>query len=117
MHTSSYTPDQDAHDFYSDVSGEVTSANYTAGGAALTAKAATYDTGTNEVRLDADNVAWTTVTFTASYAVVYVDAAGNSTTDPVQVYVDFGAQESVSSGNFQLQWDATGVAKITASAT
>jgi hypothetical protein len=115
VHTSSYTPDQDAHDFWSDVTNEVSSSNYTSGGYSLTGKTVAYDTGTNETRLDAGDPTWSGVTFTASYAVVYVDTGGNSTTDPVQVYVDFQAQESVSNGQFTLQWDATGVAKITAS--
>lgn len=115
LHTSSFTPDQDAHDFWDDTGAtEVSSANYTAGGQAITSKTVSYDTGTNETRLDGSDASWTTVTFTASYGVVYVDTAGDSTTDPVQVWVDFGQEESVSSGNFGLTWDSTGIAKVTA---
>lgn len=114
LHTVTYVPDQDAHDFYNDVTNEVSSANYSAGGVTLGSKTVAYDTGTNETRLDAADAAWTTVTFTARIAVTYSDTGGASTTDPVLGYVNFGADETVATANFTVQWDATGVLKVTA---
>jgi hypothetical protein len=113
---STYAPNQDTHTFFSDVTNELaTAGGYTAGGVALGTKSVSYDSTTNETRLIAANAAWTTATFTARFAVTYSDTAGASTTDPLMGYVNFGADQSVSSGTFTIQWDATGVLKITAS--
>lgn len=81
----------------------------------MTGKSTAYDTGTNEMRLDGADASWTTASFTARIAVVYVNTAGATSTDPVLTYVDFGGDETVASGTFSVIWDATGVAKITAS--
>jgi hypothetical protein len=114
LHTSTYTPDQDAHDFYNDVTNEVSSTNYTAGGATLTTPTVTYDSATNEIRLDADNPSWTPVSFTARYAVWY-KSTGTASTSPLIAYTDFGADVTVSSGTFTITVDSTGVIKATAS--
>lgn len=114
LHTVTYTPDQDAHDFYNDVTNEVSSSGYTAGGATLASKTTAYDTASNETRLDAADPSWTAVTFTTRYAIIYSDTAGAATTDPVLTYIDFGADQTIASGNFSIQFDATGAAKITA---
>lgn len=114
LHTSTYTPDQDTHDFFNDVTNEVTSTNYTAGGVTLGSPTITYDTASNEIRLDAADAAWTTVTFTARYAVVY-KSTGVGSTSPLIAYIDFGADQTVAAGNFTIVFDATGVVKATAS--
>ncbi len=113
LHTVTYTPDPDLHDFFNDATNEITGTGYTANGVTLGSKTLTYDTATNETRLDAADAAWTTATFTARYAVVWVNTAGISSTDPVLGYVNFGADETVSAGTFTVQWDATGVLKVT----
>ena len=113
--TSTYTPNQDTHDFFDDITNELpTAGGYTAGGAALAGKTLTYDTGTNEVRLDANDSSWTSATFTARYAIVYKDT-GTASTSPLMGYIDFGGDQSVSSGTFSIVYDATGVLKATAS--
>jgi hypothetical protein len=114
LHTATYAPNQDTHTFFSDTTNEITGTGYTAGGVALSGKSVSYDTTTNETRLLASNAQWTGATFTAAFAVVYVDTAGASTTDPLLGWVDFGGNETVTSGTFTIQWDATGVLKIAA---
>lgn len=114
LHTSGYTPDQDAHDFWNDATNEISGTGYSTPGLALTTTAPSYDTGTNEMRLDANDAQWTSASFTARIAVVYSNTAGATSTDPLLTYVDFGGDETVASGTFTIQWDATGVAKITA---
>jgi hypothetical protein len=114
LHTSTYAPNQDTDDFFNDATNEITGTGYTAGGVSLANKTLVYDTGTNEVRLDADDAVWTTATFTARYAVVYNSTPGTAATNPLMGYVNFGADQSVSAGNFTIQWDATGVLKVTA---
>lgn len=109
--TSSYTPDQDAHDFFNDITNEVTGAGYTAGGATLGSKTSNYTTGTNTQTLDAADTSWTTSTITARYAIIY-KSTGTGSTSPLIGYVDFGADVSSSGGTFQITWDAAGLFTI-----
>lgn len=111
--SSSYTPDQDAHDYYNDVSTyEVSGTGYTAGGNTLGSKTATYDSATNVVILDAADTTWSSSTITARYAVVY-GSTGTSSTSPLIGYVDFGSDQSSTNGNFTITWDSTGIVRIT----
>lgn len=111
-----WAPNQDTDDFFADVeANEVEGTGYTAGGKALSEKTATYDEATNTVRLKAKTVEWTEATLTARYAVIYKDTE-NAATSPVLAYVDFGADNSVASGTFKLEWDATdGVLRVVVS--
>jgi hypothetical protein len=111
--TSSYTPDQDAHDYFNDVSTyEATGTGYTAGGNTLASKTATYDSGTNVIVLDAADVTWSSSTVTARYAVVY-DSTGTASTSALIGFVDFGSDQSSTNGNFTITWDSTGIVRIT----
>lgn len=110
--TSSYTPNQDTHAFFSDVTNEITGAGYTAGGATLASRSVTYDSASNETRLDADDVAWAAASFTCRRAVVYKDT-GTPSSSPLLGWVDFGGDQAVSGATFQIVWDATGVLKAT----
>lgn len=111
--TSSYSPDQDAHDYFNDVSAnEVSGTGYTAGGATLASKTATYDSANNVVILDAADTTWASSTITARYAVIY-DATGTASTSPLIGYVDFGSDQSSTNGNFTITWDSTGIVRIT----
>lgn len=107
LHTVSYVPDQDAHDFFDDLTNEISGTGYTAGGAALGGKTLTYDAATNRVRCKASNTAWTTSTFGPfRIAVVYKDT-GVVGTSPLLTYIDFGADISVASGTFTIIWNGT----------
>lgn len=111
--TSTYTPAQDTHDYFNDITNEVSGTGYTAGGATLTTKTVGYTAGTNVTKFDADDVSWTTSTITARYAVLYVDTGGASSTDPLIGYVDFGTDVSSSAGTFSITWDAAGIFTVT----
>lgn len=117
--TNAYTANQDTNTYMTTgTSGasasEVSSANYTAGGVALTGKQLTYTAGTNVVMFDADDVTWATVSFTTRWAVVYNSTPGTAATDHVFSYVNMGADNTISAGNFTVQWDPAGIATITA---
>ena len=85
--TSTYTPDQDAHDEWADVSAnEVSGTGYTAGGKVLSGKTLTYDSGTNTWTYDASDALWNSVTVTFRYAVIYDDTAAGK---PLLGYIDF----------------------------
>jgi hypothetical protein len=104
-----YSVNQDTHDFFDDVSGtEITGTGYTAGGASLGSRTATYDTATDQIRLDAADTTWTTSTLSATDAVVY-KSTGTASTSPLMAAVDFGGTVSTTTGTFQITWDSTGI--------
>jgi hypothetical protein len=109
--TSTYTVDIDTHDFFNDVTNEITGTGYTAGGATLASTAGSYDTATDQARLDAADTTWTTSTLTARIAVVY-KSTGTGSTSPLISFLNFGADVSTTAGTFQITWDATGIVVI-----
>ena len=112
--SSSYTPNQDSHDYFDDVSSnEVTGTGYTTGGITLSSKTSTYDGTNNVIVLDAADVTWSSSTITARYAVVYDDSGANAASKALIGYVDFGSDQSSTNGNFTITWDSTGIVRIT----
>lgn len=110
---SGYTPNQDAHDNFDDVSSnEVTGTGYTAGGASLTLIDPSVDAATNETRMDANDVSWANSTITARYAVIYY-ASGTPGTSTLIGYVDFGEDVMSSGAAFDIEWGASGIFKVT----
>lgn len=113
--TSSYTPNQDTHDFFNDITNEVTGTGYSAGGATLANDVFTYTGGTNTWMYDGDDTTWTTSTITARYAILYDTTPGTSATDPLISYLDMGADFTSSGGTFQITWNASGIWTLTLS--
>lgn len=110
LHTA-YTYAPDTHTFFADAgvsSTEITGTGYTAGGATLGTKTATYDTATDQIRLDAADTSWTTSTLSATDAIVRKDT-GVAATSPLIAGIDFGATVSTTAGTFQITWDSTGI--------
>ncbi len=110
--TSTYTPDQDAHDFRDDITNEVSGTGYSAGGSALANKAVTADNTDNEGVFDADDLAWATSTITARGAVLYKARGGASSADELIAYIDFGADKISDAGTFTIAWDAEGILNL-----
>lgn len=113
--TSSYTPDQDTHQYKSSVTNEVTGTGYTTGGATLSSVTVTYDADSNTVTLDAADPSWSDSTITARYAVFYDDTPSTAETKPLISYVDFGENVSTTAGTFTITLDSDGVATVTVS--
>lgn len=113
--TSTYVPNQDTHDFKDDVTNEVSGTGYTATGTTLTTPVSLYTGGTNVWNFDADDALWTTATITARIAVVYDSTPGTDATRPLLSYVDFGADQTASGGDFRIVWNAGGIVKVTVS--
>lgn len=112
--TSSYTPNQDTHDYFDDVSSyEITGTGYTTGGQALASKTVTYDSANNVVILDAADTTWSSSTVTARYAVIYDDSGSTAGSKALIGYVDFSSDQSSTNGNFTITWDSTGIVRIT----
>jgi hypothetical protein len=116
--TSTYAPNLDTDEFYSNLTNELANGSgYVTGGLALTTKVVGYDTGGNFAYLDADDSTWTFVgTKTFRYAVLYKDT-GTGSTSPLVLLIDFGANEAPTDVDFVLQWAAVasgGVLKVVA---
>ena len=109
--TSSYTPDQDSHDFFDDVTNEVSGTGYSSGGASLANKAVTADNTDNEGVFDADDVTWSTSTITARGAVLY-KSTGTASTSALIAYIDFSTDKSSSAGNFTISWNSEGILNL-----
>ena len=112
--TSSYTPDQDAHDFFDDITNEVSGTGYTAGGSCLAGGTMTYTGASNIWAFDADNLIWPSSTITARYGIIYYNNAGSAAVSPLIAYLDFTNEESVAD-NFTIAWHADGIFKVTVS--
>jgi len=95
-----------AHTHYTDVSGdELANGNgYTTGGATL-ANVSWGQTG-GTATFDADDPSWTEASFTARYAVIYSDTAGN---DELVCLIDFSENKTVSNGTFTIQFNESGI--------
>lgn len=113
--TATYTPAQDTDSFWSTPqANEITGTGYSAGGNTLTGKSVGAVTGSHEIPLIAANTSWTTASFTCRYAVIY-RSTGTASTSPLIGWVDFGSNETVASGTFALNFDASnGVVALSA---
>ena len=110
MVTDTYTPDFNAHDFYADITNEVTGTGYTAGGELLTTTEITLSGGV--LTFDAADVAWTTSTIANAMAAVLKTTVSGSATDQLILLSDFVTPASSSGGTFTIQWSASGIATV-----
>lgn len=108
--TSTYTPNMDTHDFRDDVTNELAAGTgYNAGGEPLAGVAVTYDSASDQVRFDCNDITWT---FTASKtwrnAVVYKARGGASSADDLLANLVWDSDQSVSTP-YTLQIDPAGL--------
>lgn len=113
--TSSYTPDQDTHDFFDDITNEVSSSgtNYSAGGNTIANCSITYTAGTNVCKIDGDDVTFSAVTLTARYAIIYDSTPGTAGTNPLIAYIDFGEDKSPNGVDLIIAFHADGIGTFT----
>lgn len=111
--TNAYTPNQDTHQYWSDVvAHELVGTGYTANGKLLVGKSMPYSSGDNKVTLDCDDLSWTGTTWSAArYLVFYDRTPGSDATRPLICWVDFGADQSTSSQPFTYVVPTTGFAQ------
>lgn len=103
--TSTYTPAQATHDFKDDVTNEVANGGgYTTGGVTLSGGTVALDAG-GFAYYDANDVTWTAATFTCRRGVLYKDT-GTASTSPLIGWIDFGADQVNSGGDFKIVWAA-----------
>lgn len=112
-HTNTYTPNQDTHDFFDDVTNEVTGTNYTAGGATLASVTVGRTSGT--VTFDAADVVWTQsgAGFSNARKFVVYKSTGTASTSRLFSVVTADADVGNVTGDLTLQWNASGIAQWT----
>jgi hypothetical protein len=114
LHTATYTPDQDVHDYKNDLTNEVVGTGYTAGGAVLTGKTITYTAGTNKWVFDCNDPSWASSTITARLAAFYNNTGGGTdATRGLLCYQQSDADISTTAGTFTVQINASGLIEIT----
>ncbi len=107
-----YAPNRNTHRYLSDITGEITGTNYTAGGVTLSGKSVSYDAAYAATILTAANPVWSTLTATFRYAVFYV-STGSPSTSPLLCYVDYEENRSIVAQNLTLVLPSAGLIQIT----
>ncbi len=120
LHTATYTPNQDTHDFFNDLTNQLSTANgYTVEDATGTGEllgSKTHANTANVSKIDAANTVWTATGagFTARIAVISDVVSNADSTSPLLFWTDFGTNETASGGGtFTIAWNASGIATIT----
>lgn len=118
LHTSTYTPNQDTHEVYADLTNELATANgYTNGG--LTLGSVTWTRATAVATFDAADAVWTvsTANLVARYFALRISGTLNSLVDPL---IGYGlldttpADVTTTPGNtLTIQWNASGIFTVT----
>jgi hypothetical protein len=95
-----------AHVYYSDVIANelAASGNYATGGATIASPAWTAVSTT--AKWDATDPYWSSATFSAYFAAIYDDTLAS---DPLVCSFGFGGVQTVSSGTFTVQFNASGI--------
>jgi hypothetical protein len=120
LHTTTYTPDTDLHDFQNDLTNEApATGGYTTGGVIVGGAAGaapvdtfTYTNATNTWMYDAPDISWTSSTITARYLVLYDSSPGTAATNPLICLFDFDTNQSTSNGTFSIAFNAAGLFTI-----
>lgn len=109
-HTNTYSPNQDTHDFFDDVTNEVSGTNYTAGGATL--GSVTVSRSTNTVTFDAADVVWTQHAsgFSNARKFVLYRSTGVASTSRLYSVVTADGDVGNVTGDLTLQWHTSGIA-------
>lgn len=114
LHTVTYVPDQDVHDYKDDLTNELSTAGgYTVGGVALGSKVSQYTGATNKYMFDAADVVWTTFTATFRVAVIVDTTPATDATRPLLGYQLADVDVVGAGGDFTLQWNSGGIIEIT----
>jgi hypothetical protein len=112
--SSSHTPNVDTHDYENDLTNIVSGTNLNAAGVALTNVVSTYDTATNTLKIDCDDVSVATVTATGIRNLHIVDkTSGSSATNPLIAYCTLDGDLSPNAGTLSVTIDAAGIYTIT----
>ena len=103
--TTDTSGNQDTWEYRNQITNEITGTGYTAGGIAqaFTLNAITLVGGKQTITWTNITNGWTTSTFSALGAVIYLNT-GTSTTDILLHFIDFGGTVSCTAGNFSITY-------------
>ena len=111
--TATYVVDQNLHDFFNDITNEVTGTGYTAGGNAAATPTWTGPDGAGLLTFDAsDPATWTqnAAGFSNGRRAIFYYDTGTSTTSRLVAYTaDFGADSGNVAGDFSVAINAAGI--------
>lgn len=110
--TATYNPNDSTHTRRSDITNEVSTTNYTAGGAQITSLTVVNDTTNSRAYWDGADVSWASVTLTARAAVVYRLSGSGSASDELVAYFDFASDQTATAGTFTIQWSSDGIIRL-----
>jgi hypothetical protein len=110
--TSTYTPDQDAHDFLDDVTNELSGGGYAR--VTLSGKAVTYDGATNKLKFTSDAFTFAGLTGTFRSCVLFLDT-GTASTSPLILAITSDADISASGQDVTVTPAGGGLADVTVS--
>lgn len=110
---SGYTPNRDTHEFFSDITNELSGTGYTAGGNPIDSQTVTQDNTDNEGVFDGLDVTWTGIDAgTAAGMVLYVDT-GTPATSRLIAFQDSGGFPTVTTGaDLTVQWAVEGILNV-----
>ena len=103
-----YFPDVVRHSVRSDVASEVHGSGYMSGGAVLCGQSVARDKAMRHPVFTASPLVWPKVTVEATGVVLY-KANGNTRSDELIAYVDFGNPIRSMNGEFKVLWNKTGI--------
>lgn len=113
---SGYTPNIDTHDFFDDVTNELSGTGYTAGGEDLAVQTAAEDDTDDEAVFDANDLTWSGLDAgTIDALVIYHNTAGAASTDPLLAYIDTATNLPLvtNGGDVTIAWAAEGILNLT----
>ena len=103
-----------AHDYLDDIGSEIVTPSNGANSYALSSPVVTTNGATAQGVFDAADFLIANVTFgSAVNAAVLFQSDGAAAASPLICYVDFGSNQSVTAGTFQIQWAAGGIVALT----
>lgn len=108
--TDTYTPNFNTHDFFNDVTNEVSGTGYTSGGVAVTSTEITVSSGV--LTFDGADTVFSTVTVSSAEAGILTRWTGTASTSELVLCSDFGSAFSATGANFTVQWNASGIFTI-----
>lgn len=114
MCSSSYTPNQDTHEDWTDITNEVTGAVYVTKGQALTGQTITYDSATNRVWLNADDVTWSSETLTGARFGILHKYNASDASDYLLAWINFDTDRAATAEDFVAQFATNDVLYIEA---
>lgn len=105
--TSSYSPNQDTHQYASSLTNELSGGSYAR--VTLSSKTTTYDTSTNTHTLDCADIVFTGLTAADFRYMIYIDTqTASDATSPLIAYVDFGSVQTATAQDVTVAINAAG---------